>query len=230
MPKTATEDEMSIKEMLGVILQRTEKIELQMAQMSLLMAKVDNQGKEIIEIKKDLDKVWPFDNRIAKLEQRSRLCNIEVVGMPTSPKENTDTIILKIAELTGAELVQEDIIISHRVASFRDTQIPNIVCQLKDRKVKNQFLVSVKQYTKDKGKLMDSSMFFPGDRIQKPTNIFVNEHLTKDNKNLLTAVKRKRAEFNWKYVWVRDGNIFARKSETSDVLKIDLMSDVDKIM
>lgn len=231
MANIINEDEMSIRDILGVILKRTEKIEMQMAQMSLVMTKVDIQEEAIVGIKKDLDRIWPFDNRIAKLEQRSRISNIEVVGMPTTVKENTDAIILKISELTGAKLVQEDIIISHRVPSFGDKQIPNIVCQLKDRKVKNQFLKCVKQYTKDNNKLMDSTMFVGVDRkLQKATNIFVNEHLTKENKNLLTAVKRRKDEVQWKYVWVRDGNIFARKTDTSDVIKVDQMSDVNKMM
>ncbi|KAI5710638.1 hypothetical protein M8J75_013946 [Diaphorina citri] len=45
--------------------------------------------------------------------------------------------------------------------------------------------------------------------------IFISEHLTPKNKQLLRKTKEKARLVNWKYIWTRDGNIYTRKDQNS---------------
>lgn len=59
--------------------------------------------------------------------------------------------------------------------------------------------------------------------------VYVNEHLTNSNKRLLGAAIAKKKGVGWKFVWTAGGKIFARKDDTSSVLRIAGMTDVEKI-
>ncbi|KAL4720400.1 hypothetical protein ACJJTC_008224 [Scirpophaga incertulas] len=58
---------------------------------------------------------------------------------------------------------------------------------------------------------------------------FVNEHLTPENKQLLSAAKSRAKEKAYKYIWVRNCNIFLRKNEVSPVVTIGSKRDLQKI-
>lgn len=59
--------------------------------------------------------------------------------------------------------------------------------------------------------------------------VFVNEHLCPELKKLLGQATTKKRECNWKYVWVRNGQIFARKGDETPVVKISSNNDLLKI-
>lgn len=59
--------------------------------------------------------------------------------------------------------------------------------------------------------------------------IFVNEHLTRHNKQLLGATVAKKKELKWKFVWTAGGKILARKNEDSPVLRITSSDDLAKM-
>ncbi|CAH2091571.1 unnamed protein product [Euphydryas editha] len=60
--------------------------------------------------------------------------------------------------------------------------------------------------------------------------IFVNDHLTAENKKLLTMVKSIAKEKNVCYVWVKHSKIHVRKNDTSPVHIIGKESDLNKIL
>ena len=45
--------------------------------------------------------------------------------------------------------------------------------------------------------------------------IYINDQLTAYNRRLLWTAKTKAKECNWKFTWVRNGSICARKNENS---------------
>ncbi|KAG7307677.1 hypothetical protein JYU34_007898, partial [Plutella xylostella] len=50
--------------------------------------------------------------------------------------------------------------------------------------------------------------------------VYVNEHLTRENRVLFSKARALGAELKFKYVWTSNGNIFMRRSETSSVLRV----------
>ncbi|CAH2090658.1 unnamed protein product [Euphydryas editha] len=59
--------------------------------------------------------------------------------------------------------------------------------------------------------------------------VFIQEHLSPQNKALHAAVRIRAKEKGYKYVWVRSGKIFVRKSEDSGYLFIRNMVDLNKL-
>ncbi|KAL4720828.1 hypothetical protein ACJJTC_014996 [Scirpophaga incertulas] len=60
--------------------------------------------------------------------------------------------------------------------------------------------------------------------------IFVNDHLTAENKRLLTSVKGLAKEKSFSYVWVKHSKIHVRKNDTSPVFIISTPSDLNRIV
>ncbi|KAI5631816.1 hypothetical protein NE865_15444 [Phthorimaea operculella] len=50
--------------------------------------------------------------------------------------------------------------------------------------------------------------------------IFLNEHLTKNNRILFSKARTVGKDLKFKFVWTNNGNIYMRRSETSSILKV----------
>lgn len=58
---------------------------------------------------------------------------------------------------------------------------------------------------------------------------YVSEHLCRDLKCLLMQAAAKKREGNWKFAWVKNGQIFAKKKEAASIVKLTLSSDIENI-
>ncbi|KAH9364186.1 hypothetical protein HPB48_015666 [Haemaphysalis longicornis] len=52
--------------------------------------------------------------------------------------------------------------------------------------------------------------------LSQANAVYVNEHLTQANKQLLGAAIARKKEVAWKFVWTSGGKVFARKDEQMD--------------
>ncbi|KAL4721721.1 hypothetical protein ACJJTC_001702, partial [Scirpophaga incertulas] len=64
----------------------------------------------------------------------------------------------------------------------------------------------------------------PGD----PKPIYINEHLTPYNKQLLKKCKEIAMKKEYKYVWTKNGRIYIRKNDTSPAIQIHEEEDLRK--
>ncbi|XP_039763825.1 uncharacterized protein LOC120636417 [Pararge aegeria] len=169
------------------------------------------------------DQVSDLRAQFGRQQQQARINNLEIVGLPQTSSESPVDLVLKIARHAGVELKQGDIEFAHRVQPQKTiTGRPKpIVVKMKNRLCKDNLLSGLKRKkgvcTKDIG--------IEGTEKK----IFVNEHLTPENKQLLKATKTLAQQKAYKYVWVRNCNIFLRKNEESPALNIRLEKDLSKI-
>lgn len=187
------------------------------------------------DLKKDLsslrDRVCESENQVSQLraqigkqQQTARLNNLEVVGLPQTSNESPTNLIIKIAKHAGVDLQLNDIEFAHRVQPLMTVQgrPKPIVAKLKDRKLKDEILSGLRRR-----KGVNTTDIGLGNDNKK---IFINEHLTPENKSLLKSVKSLAKENAFKYVWVRNCNIFLRKNEESPVIYISCQEDLKKIV
>ncbi|KAL4718051.1 hypothetical protein ACJJTC_018528 [Scirpophaga incertulas] len=59
--------------------------------------------------------------------------------------------------------------------------------------------------------------------------VYVSEHLTPESKSLHAASRLKAKQLNYKFVWVRDGKVFVRKTESSSFILIKDSLALDKL-
>lgn len=173
----------------------------------------------------------------ARQEQWSRAQNIEVVGVPESKDESPVDVIIKVAAQAGVSLQNGDIEYAHRVQSRRPSGAGVsgagvsgtmaagtsrvIIARFKNRAAKDSVVAAAR-----KNRHITSKDIGFGGEVRK---IFVNEHLTKENKQLLKSCKIKAAESNYKHVWTKNCRIYMRKSDTSRPIPIISSSDLAQI-
>lgn len=180
--------------------------------------------KENLALKEDCDKCMKqlndHETRITNSEQYSRNRNVEIKGIEEGSNENLHEILCQMGTTLNEPITASDIDVCHRVKTKNDASCSNIVVQFKSRSKRDAFLLKAR-----KTRLSTSDI---GRSTDKP--VFVNEHLCPNLKRLLGMAISKKKACEWKFVWTRDGKIFARKDEQSKVVRVHCESDIAKII
>ena len=150
-------------------------------------------------------------NQINDIEQYLRINNLEVVGLPQPGEGETEEKVLINAfnDLNGIEIVvrPEDIDISHPLNTRRQDGKPVHVVKFISRKTKEAILSAKKREA-------NRQFVFRGN------DVFINEHLSKQNRSLFAAAQEKKRTLNYKYCWTRGGNVKLRKTDTSNTINV----------
>ncbi|XP_063835233.1 uncharacterized protein LOC135084388 [Ostrinia nubilalis] len=159
--------------------------------------------------------VEDLSERLNNMEQQAREANLEIHGVPYHRSENVLAIVNKIAEVVSHKLNDIDVLKCTRVASInKDNKRPrSIIVKLKGSRSRDEFYSAVTRYNRShpKNRLSSSLLGIAGDSCP----VYVSEHLSPANKALHAATRAKCKELSYRFVWVRNGRIFARKNETS---------------
>ncbi|KAH9379472.1 hypothetical protein HPB48_012270 [Haemaphysalis longicornis] len=159
------------------------------------------------------------ESRIVDCEQYSRNANVEIKGILVRDEENLFDILTEIGNCIEEPISPCDVDVCHRVPVPNDRASKNIIFQYIHGRKRNAVLEAAK-----KMKLTCEDL-----GLSHTAPIFINEHLCPDRKRLLVQAIAMKREAGWKFVWVRNGNIYARKSEKSNALKIGSASDLVKM-
>lgn len=197
---------------------------------------IDTFDKKIVELSQDVKKTTNMNdelqelkhqNRLMRLEindnnQRDRLLNLEIVGIPENTGENLPKLTIDLLTKVGAEIGTNDIIHVHRVTPRIKVQgRPRVViARLSSRLLKDTIISkSRNQYftTKDLG------------MHGEPKQIFINEQLTHSNKLLLKQCKEIAKKNKYQFAWAKNGIIRVRKNETSPAITIRDEEDLKKL-
>ncbi|CAH2102050.1 unnamed protein product [Euphydryas editha] len=133
-------------------------------------------------------------------------------------------------ETLNYEINDKDILHCTRIAKTNpsSTRPRSIVVQLASTRLRDQLLAAVVNYNRinPQKKLNSSHLGYAG--LKSP--VYVVEHLSPNNKALHAAARIKAKEMNYKYVWVRNGKIFVRKSEGAELIQIRNKNSLSKII
>lgn len=161
--------------------------------------------------------------KVDDFEQRSRMNNVEIVGVPEKQNENLLNLITKqLSNIIQYPIVEQDIDTIHRVASFdhNTTRPKNIIVRFVSQLKKENFLASAR---KNKNLTANNLNFAEANKI------FLNDHLSPKNKLILRQVRESARDNSFKYVWVRQCKIFTRKNDNSPIIIINSERDIKKI-
>lgn len=157
-----------------------------------------------------------LEKKVADLEQYSRMNNIEIKGVPLTAGEDCGSILKQMGDVVGCPVSPDDIDTIHRVASRSNEKA--IVARFICRDKKNEFVKKAR-----KARLQASQVGFSGGD-DRP--IFVNDHLTIENKRLFSKALALKKERRWQYLWTENCQIKARQSGDSRVFRIASESDL----
>lgn len=199
--------------------------------MKEITGKINDMEQRIVQVEKVQSQVEQLQSRIVQLEedqnnkdQWSRSNNIEVKGIPQTSNENLFDIITNIGNKINHPVSKNQINFITRVpTSDKDRIKPIIVCFCQ-RYVKENFVAAARQELKTLS-LTPAKIGLNGNQ-----KIFINDHLTIMNKMLLSKTKKTAAEVGFRYVWVKNAKIYARKDDTSPIVMIKTEKDLRKIV
>lgn len=208
--------------------------------MQFLSDKVDSTNNlmqtiknEFAEIKKENERlherskvmsehIVELRDRVRNLEQYSRRSNVEISGIPPSPNEDVRTIVQDAGAAIGVEIRPEDVAAAHRIPTYKKDRIPSIVVQFRDRGMRDNCISRFREK-----KTLTANQI--NKQFPQHQRVYINEHLTPENKQLLASLKKKCREINYAYVWCREGKFFIRKSEGGKVQRVSSMEEVEKL-
>ncbi|XP_037564432.2 uncharacterized protein LOC119443920 [Dermacentor silvarum] len=151
---------------------------------------VNAQSTEILQLRADIN----------GCEQYNRLSNLELHGLPLSPGENLRTTIADLAQkLEILDFEPRDVVAIHRLPARKD-KTPIVLIRFSSPFLRDSWLAA-------RGKLR---------ALAQKKNIpamYLNENLTQATKELFWKTRSKGKENNYKFVWVRNAKIFARKED-----------------
>lgn len=152
-----------------------------------------------------------LERKVAQLDQYSRANNLEIRGVPVTKDEDCHGILHRLGNKIECPLKKEDIDTVHRVPTRKANEM-NIIVRLCSRDKRSDFIAKAR-----KTRPTTACLGFP-DTQQKP--VYVNEHLTAENKLLFSKALALKRQYNWLYLWTENGVIKARQSTVGRVFRI----------
>ncbi|XP_046679303.1 uncharacterized protein LOC124366745 [Homalodisca vitripennis] len=147
--------------------------------------------------------------------------NLEINGIPETPKENVSGLVRDVGVALGVEIQETDISTAHRVPSFNKDRIPPLIVQFSRRTVRDTLLNKFKDKKTMTAEQINAA--FPAQKI------YVSEHLTPENKMFLSKLKNKCKEIGYKFAWYKDGKFFVRKCEGERFIRIENDEELNKL-
>lgn len=166
-----------------------------------------------------------IESKFNSMEQQRLQNNIEIRGIPENTNENLNQIHAKIIQIIQAESGANDVISIRR--SFEKTSKPTprpIIVEYSNKTIRDSIIDKVKMFnrsSKKEDKLNTNILDFKC----KSQPIYLSEHLTNRTKFLLAQTKKNAAEKNYKFVWVKSGKIYVRKTDGAKAFSVFKESD-----
>ncbi|XP_026322241.1 uncharacterized protein LOC113231916 [Hyposmocoma kahamanoa] len=137
--------------------------------------------------------------------------DLEISCVPKEKGESVTHIVMTLAGKLGVRLVEQELVSATRVGRAPGEETPvgekprprPIVVRLAWRALRDQLL---REARVRRGATTEGAGL-PG----APRRFYVNERLTRANRQLFRQARQLGKERNWRYVWTRDGGIFARQ-------------------
>lgn len=165
--------------------------------------------------------------RCSVIEKQSLARNIEVQCVPEDRNEDILTQFKTLCTTIKHPIADSDIHACRRVAKMdNNSKRPrNIVVTLTSPRLRDALLSAVHRFNKEQknDKLNTRHIGLPGETRQ----IYVSEHLAPETKQLYAATRRAAKDKNYAFFWVKYGQIYLRKNDKSDAIRV---KDMDSLV
>lgn len=152
--------------------------------------------------------------------------DIEIACVPETKGESLPHIIMTLSTKLGVNLTEHDLVSASRVGrlmDMRDDSVPPrprlIVVRFARRAVRDQLL---RQARVRRGATTEGTGL-----TGPPRRFYLNERLTRVNRQLFRRARQLGQELNWRFVWTRDGKIYARQQQGANFPRHRLRAESD---
>lgn len=227
-----------VNEKVGKLLSMQDEVRQLTKTVTFLSQKYEDQKNTIVTLE---DKVKELTNENKKMSRKTQVLlksnnelqkrvneidfavhrnELEIVGVPETPQEDVQTVVKKIAQQCQASLTVQDVQSCKRAPFKRNNGRP-IIVTFTNLGARDNFFQKYKASPITADKLVSS---FKDDKI------YVNEYLSFQSRKLMVEARNQKDTLDFKFLWAKEGNIFARKTETSKAVLISCIEDLDKLV
>lgn len=189
------------------------------------MRRMEGEMAELRQTNENLEgKIRRLERDRNEAAQYSRRSNVIVTGVPKQQDETPEGLTNVVFQMIGVDKNPWDVVAAHRLPmpkkigaeSERAAACP-IVIKLQNRMCKEQ-LINAAKLKKPTAEMLGGS---------PNTRVYISEHLTKQTLEL--KMRARRDLENWKYIWVKEGKVKARREENGRVFHITDEADIVKL-
>ncbi|CAG4937210.1 unnamed protein product [Colias eurytheme] len=211
---------------------------LEMSRISTLVAsfgtRLDGLEERVSQLEskpccENLESIDLLKRQLNESQQENLLNDVEITGVSESSGENLLHVVITLAQKIGLSIEERDIVNVRRRGTRRQAETDGgtararpIVVRLTRRHLRDELLHAARVR-----RGADTAGTGVGG---EPRRFYINEHLTYANRNLFyIARERLGGEKNWRFIWTRGGNIYARKDSKSVKTTIKSQADIDRV-
>lgn len=174
------------------------------------------------------DTIMQLRMEIQDKSQEMLVNDVEIAGFPEVANENSVHAILHIARKVGVQLEDRDVVCAERLGAPRafvegeGAPRPRpLAVRLARRDTRDALLAAARV----RRRLTTEGMSLSGATKQ----FYVNERLTRHNRQLFQRARELAGRMSWRYVWTRGGRIYVRQEHGKDRHRIQSESDLSKV-
>lgn len=166
------------------------------------------------------EKVRSLQARLLDAEQHSRAANLEVQGIPFTTGEDVYDVLCRVARAIGVGYNRGGISIAHRLRRYsKKLAHPPLIVQFLSRSDKESWIRAARS---KRG--LDASQISPS---LQPSPVFLNDHLTSDNKALMGRARRLFREKKLVFASFTNGKVLVKRREGDEVIRVTDMEQLD---
>ncbi|XP_063832150.1 uncharacterized protein LOC135081360 [Ostrinia nubilalis] len=197
-------------ERLGDIEQRLEAVESRQATISSAPGSetLAQMERTISELKLELN----------ERDQEALVADLEIGHLPEEKGENVLHSVAVLAGRLGVALDERDVVFAERVGAppaEAGGRARRVVVRLARRHLRDE--------------LLRAARVRRGLAGEGGARVFINERLTRSNRQLFHRVREECRRLQWRYSWTRRGRIFARKSDGAQVFQLRSLGDLERV-
>lgn len=163
-------------------------------------------------------------------EQEALLNEVEISCVAEEKGESLPHIVMTLASKVGVQLAEQEIVSAVRVgrgpesaeAAEGGTGVARpriIVVRLARRALRDSLLAGARVR---RGATTEGTRL-PG----APRRFYINERLTRTNRQIFRQAREAAGRLNWRFVWTRNGYVFARHHQGVDAPRYRLSTEAD---
>lgn len=168
-----------------------------------------------------------------ELNERDQLAlanDVEISNLPEEAGENASHLALLIGAKLNVKLEDRDLIYAERVGQKREasTILPGdkprpraLVIRFTRRALRDEFL----QAARVRREITSADLGPTGESRR----FYVNERLSKHNRQVFFKARQLGREHNWKYIWTRSGIIYARQAQGKTAYRVTNLDNLNRI-
>ncbi|KAL0819934.1 hypothetical protein ABMA28_007936 [Loxostege sticticalis] len=151
-------------------------------------------------------------------DQEALLSDLEIGQLPEQKGENVVHAVIVLATRLGVPLEERDVVFAERVGAppaEAGGRARRVVVRLARRHLRDE--------------LLRAARVRRGMAAEGGGRVFINERLTRSNRQLFHRVREECRRLQWRYSWTRRGRIFTRKSDGAQVFQLRSPGDLERV-